>query len=247
MLPTLVYFHGGAGLFGSPDSLDPRHRAKLEGAGFTVISADYPKAIDRSLHDVLTAVAETVRREAAGSPTGTVVVMGHSFGGYLALWLAATHPSVARAVALAGYADLLATFYTEPSAHYLAAKDLTGFRADLVTVSSPPADKVDLYLYLRQTATWPDYVSKGDSGSLAALSPLHLPPRSTPVLLVHGEADTDVPYTTSVAYYQHIAAASPESRLILHPTGGHGLMFAMEQPEVAALWDEVVAFCKGEV
>ncbi|MCU0520980.1 MAG: alpha/beta fold hydrolase [Anaerolineae bacterium] len=247
MLPELVYFHGGAGLFGSPDDLDPRHRARLEGAGFAVISADYPKAIDRSLHEVLAAVAETVRRVASGSPTGTVVVMGHSFGGYLALWLAATQPSVARAVALAGYADLLAAFYTEPSAHYLAAKDLAGFRAELVTVDSPPADKYDLYLYLRQTATWPDYVSKGDPASLAALSPLLLPPRSTPVLLVHGEADGDVPCAASVAYYQHVSAASPESRLVLHPTGDHGLMFAMDQAEVAALWDEVVAFCKGDL
>ena len=100
MLPTLVYFHGGAGLFGSPDNLDPRHRALLEAAGFGVISADYPTAIGRTLHEVVAAVAETAEAAAAQSPTGSIVVMGHSFGGYLALWLAATQSFVARAVAL---------------------------------------------------------------------------------------------------------------------------------------------------
>ena len=246
MLPTLVYFHGGAGLFGSPDSFDPRHRALLEGAGFAVISADYPKAIGRTLHDVVASAAETVKRVAAVSPTGSVVVMGHSFGGYLTLWLAATQPNVARAVALAGYADLLAPFYTEPSAHYLAVKDLTGFRPESVNADSPSGEKFDLYLHLRQTATWPDYVSRGDPASLEAISPLRLPPPSTPILFVHGETDTDVPYTASVAYYEHIADASPESGLILHPTGGHGLMFDMDNPEVMAIWDKVLAFCAAD-
>ena len=242
MLPTLVYFHGGAGLFGSPDNLDQRHRALLEGAGFTVISADYPKAIGRPLDEVIASVTETARRAADESPSGSIVVMGHSFGGYLTLWLAATQPFVARAVAFAGYADLLAPFYIEPSAHYLAAKDLSGFRPELVTATSPPADKFDLYLYLRQTATWPDYVSRGDPASLAMLSPLHLPPAPTPVFLVHGEADTDVPYTASVAYQEHVAAVSPDSTLVLHPTGGHGLMFDMDNPEVAAIWDMVLGW-----
>jgi pimeloyl-ACP methyl ester carboxylesterase len=241
-LPLLVYLHGGAGIFGSPDNLDPRHRALLEARGFTVVSADYPKAVGTTIHVTLATLRETVSSLAAVSPTGTVVVIGHSFDGYLTLWLAATHPAVTRAVALAGYADLLAEWYTQPSEHYVQAKDLRGFRPESVTPDAPPGERYDLYLYLRQTGTWPDYVSGGDPCSLAALSPLRLPPPATSIFLVHGTADTDVPYTASEAYYAHIASRSPDSRLHLHPGGGHGLFWDMDDPAVAALWDEIVAF-----
>jgi pimeloyl-ACP methyl ester carboxylesterase len=240
--PTLIYLHGGAGIFGSPDSLDPWHRELLEGWGFAVTAPDYPKVIGRTIHDTLAALEQSVTATAAESATGTVVVMGHSFGGYLALWLAATHPAVTRAVALAGYADLLAEWYLSPSTTYLRAKDLSGFLPATVTEASSRAMKVDLYLYLRQTGTWPKYVSGGDLESLAAVSPLHLPPAAVPVFLAHGTADTDVPYSASVAYFEYIAPVSPHSRLHLIPDGEHSVYGEMDNPAVVALWQAVGDF-----
>jgi acetyl esterase/lipase len=243
---TIVYLYGGAGLFGSPADLDPRHRVLLEEAGFTVIVPDYPKAIATPLRHTVSTVAETVADIAASARGGRVIVMGHSFGGYLALWIAATQSTVIRAVAFAGYGDLLASWYTEPSAHYLGVKDLGDFDPASVTPAASSGERFDLYLSLRQTGTWSDYVSKGDLASLESLSPLRLPPSDVPVFLVHGTGDTDVPYTASVAYYERIVSDSPGSRLHLHPGGGHGFFSAMGDPAVVALWQEVIAFCKGE-
>jgi len=242
---TLVYFHGGAGLFGSPDYLDPHHRALLEGAGFTVVAPTYPKAIAAPIQHTLATVAATVATLAAEAPGGRVTVVGHSFGGYLTLWLAATQPTVARAVAFSGYGDLLGTWYTEPSEHYLGVKDLSHFEPASVTPASTFEERLDLYLYLRQTGTWPDYVSKGDPASLAALSPTRLLPPGVPVYLVHGTDDTDVPCSESTSYYAAISSASPDSRLYVHPGGGHSFFTEMDDPAVSALWRDVVAFCKG--
>jgi pimeloyl-ACP methyl ester carboxylesterase len=236
----LIYLHGGAGIFGSPQDLDPRHRALLEGRGFTVTALDYPKAIGRTIHATLDALRQAVTQLAVGE---TVVVMGHSFGGYLALWLAATHPAVARAVSLAGYADLLAGWYTLPSEHYLRVKDLSGFHPERVAPDSSRDMKVDLYLYLRQTGLWPHYVSGGDVESLAAISPVHLLPTAVPVFLAHGTADTDVPYSASVTHFHHIAPVSPDSRLHLIPGGDHGVYWNMDEPAVATLWEEIGHFC----
>jgi pimeloyl-ACP methyl ester carboxylesterase len=244
-LSTLVYLHGGAGIFGSPANLDARHRGLLEARGFTVVSADYPKVIGSSIHAMLAALEQTTTALAAESPTGRVVVMGHSFGGYLTLWLAATHPAVERAVALAGYGDLLAGWCREPSAHYLASKDLSGFLPHTVTPDASFEAKFDLYMYLRQTGSWPEFVSQGHVQSLAAISPLRLAVPPVPVFLAHGTADTDVPYTASVEYYDHIAATSTKSRLYLLPGGGHTSFWQMDDPEVAGLWEELATFCVG--
>jgi len=242
---TLVYFHGGAGLFGSPDNLDPRHRALLEDAGFRVVAPAYPKAIAAPIQHTLATVAEKVGALAEEAPSGRVIVMGHSFGGYLTLWLAATQPTVARAVAFSGYGDLLGSWYTEPSETYLSVKDLSHFEPASVTPASTFGERLDLYLYLRQTGTWPDYVSKGDLASLAALSPTRLSPPAVPVYLVHGTEDTDVPCSESTSYFAAISSASPDSRLYVHPGGGHSFFTEMDDPAVSALWQDVVAFCRG--
>ncbi|TVR51404.1 MAG: alpha/beta fold hydrolase [Spirochaetaceae bacterium] len=193
-LPALLYLHGGAGIFGTPDNLDARHRALLEARGFTVISVDYPKVIGSTIHATPAALERTVTALAAESPTGTVVVVGHSFGGYLTLWLAATHPAVARAVALAGYGDLLADWYLTPSAHYAATKELRGFRPEMVTPASSWDAKFDLYVYLRKTGGWPGYVSRADLDSLAAISPLrarHGQSKQTGIPLPVGQSSSE--------------------------------------------------------
>jgi acetyl esterase/lipase len=243
---TIVYLHGGAGLFGSPNNLDPRHRELLEAAGFTVVAPAYPKAVAVPIQRALATVAATVADCAADAIGGQVIVMGHSFGGYLTLWLAATQTTVARAVAFAGYGDLLGAWYTEPSEHYLRVKDLSGFDPGSVTPASTVSERIDLYLYLRQTGTWPSYVSKGDPASLIAISPLRLPPPEIPIYLLHGTDDTDVPSSESAAYYEAISAASPRSKLYLHPGGGHGFFTEMEDVTVSAIWQDVIAFCKGD-
>src|ERR1700721_3161310 len=47
-------------------------------------------------------VARTLRTPGPGSPEGPVVVLGHSFGGRVAVHLAASHPELVRSLVLTG-------------------------------------------------------------------------------------------------------------------------------------------------
>ena len=104
--PLLVLIHGG---FWRPgyDRIHIRPLAgALRGAGRTVVSVEYrrePGDPDASTADVRAALVV-----AAGVAAGPVVVVGHSAGGHLALWAAATAPApgLVGTVALAPVADL---------------------------------------------------------------------------------------------------------------------------------------------
>src|SRR5689334_1945295 len=104
--PLLVLIHGG---FWRPgyDRIHLRPLAgALRGAGRTVVSVEYrrePGDPDASTADVRAALVV-----AAAVAAGPVVVVGHSAGGHLALWAAATAPApgLVGTVALAPVADL---------------------------------------------------------------------------------------------------------------------------------------------
>lgn len=101
----------------------PQARA-LADLGHVVVTPEYRRVPEslaaRALHprsggggwpttgeDVRDALEETPSvLAAAGVPGGPVTVVGHSAGGHLALWLAATGAAVARTVALAPVCDL---------------------------------------------------------------------------------------------------------------------------------------------
>ena len=107
--PLLVVLHGG---FWRP-AYDRTHlrpmAAALRSAGWTVVTPEYrrlpgdPDASTADVREALTALPGQV-----GGHDGTVVLAGHSAGGHLALWAAATCPpsQLLRTVALAPVADL---------------------------------------------------------------------------------------------------------------------------------------------
>ena len=61
-----------------------------------------------------------------------------------------------------------------------------------------------------------------------AASPIaHVSASSPPVLLLHGDADTEVPFQQSVAMEAALRAANVPTKLIRVPGGGHGADFAV--------------------
>lgn len=67
---------------------------------------------------------------------------------------------------------------------------------------------------------------RGDrfGGESAAFSPLqHLDAKMPPVLLIHGDADTVVPYRHAVALHAALVAAGNECEFVTAPKGRHGL------------------------
>lgn len=154
----------------------------------------------------------------------TVVTLGHSAGGHLALWVAARHKipagnplhresplPVKAAVSLAGVCDLRKSEELKLGAGAAAA-----------LVGGSPQEVPDRY---------------------AVASPAELLPFGVPQVLVHGTNDTAVPFALSEAYQALAASKGDSARLVTLPNAEH---FGLTQP-LSHEWprvSEAVASCK---
>ncbi len=59
----------------------------------------------------------------------------------------------------------------------------------------------------------------------------HISSDDAPILLVHGDADTDVPFRLSERFYKRLTEASVVSRFIRVPDGQHAFQFFDKRPE----------------
>ncbi len=132
------------------------------------------------------AVRDGVRAALDAAGPRPVIVIGHSAGGQLALWVAGECP-VTAVVSLAGVCDLEAAV----EAH-LGAGAVTDF------LGADPGDA----LY-------------------AAASPIRRLPLGVPSLLIHGDADLNVPVTQSRSYHAAALAAGDPCELVELPGAEH--------------------------
>jgi len=141
---------------------------------------------------------------------GRLGAQGWSYGGYLALVALTRWPELfAAGATLAGMSDLR-TFFAGTEP-WMAAASVTEY-------GDPVADR-DL---------------------LAAISPLTAVERlRAPVLLAHGDRDTNVPVLESVQMHQELQALGATSDLLLLPGEGHTIVgrdHVVELTERAAAW-----------
>jgi dipeptidyl aminopeptidase/acylaminoacyl peptidase len=176
-----------------------------------------------------------VRGEGArrfGLDGARVGVVGHSAGGYLTLMVGVhVRPSPRALVAFYGYGDVAASWYSRPDPFYCqepavseaAARAVVGDRA----VSEGAPERSRFYLYCRQRGLWPREVVGLDPDREPGAFDPYCPARTVgadfpPTLLLHGTADTDVPYEQSVEMAAALARADVPHELITIPDGGHG-------------------------
>ena len=166
--PLLILVHGG---FWRPH-IDRKHTgpmaAALATAGWTIASLEYsrvPGAPDLTVQD-LTLALRTLPARLAGHD-GRMIVVGHSAGGHLALWLAVQRPHAALCgvLALAPAADLQLAHELDlgngAAAAFLGAAPLT--RQDLDPTRMPSPQLATTILHGTADAVVPPSLSRAYS------------------------------------------------------------------------------------
>jgi acetyl esterase/lipase len=165
-------------------------------------------------------------------------------------------PKPLALVSYYGYGDVDGDWYTQPSEHYRTVVPLSswseafeGIRDDVVT--SPPNEAQAVarrryYHYLRQNGLWTREVTGFDPvpgrARLDALCPVrNVTAEYPPTLLIHGTADTDVPYELSVNMAAALKEHGVAHELVTVEGAEHGLA-DVEQSLVEAAHARAAAF-----
>jgi len=258
--PLLVYIHGGGLIWGSKEDLnDEQLRLYIE-AGYNVFSIDYRLAPETKLPEIALDLADCMNwifqdgtSEMDFNPE-KVAVIGSSAGGYLSL-LSGTFPVKPKAiVSFYGYGNILGGWYRMPSRYFnkdtKVPENLARQLIGKEPISAAPIEKrYGIYLFCRQQGKWLDYVTGMnpimEMDQLKQYCPVDMAtPDYPPTLLLHGDADDDVPYDESVKMDKRLQELGVESKLITIPDGLHQFDLEMEKPLVQEAFNEVFDFLK---
>lgn len=217
--PIVVWIHGGGfhsgDRVGLPETLSPGSIfGALTSAGFACASIDYRLApaapMPTPMDDVRAAVRFLVERAPRyGYDADRLGVWGESAGGLLALLAGLTMPEVKAVVAWYPVTDLLAFAPTDPAEMEQESK-LFGMRM------------------------------KDARGPAIAASPItHVHAGAPPCLLVHGDADGEVPVSQSLRMHELLLDVGVDSTLRLVPGADHCFQ---RYPDVPGLLKESVDY-----
>jgi acetyl esterase/lipase len=261
--PVVLWLHGGALIFGSRKDMTAAYVEAWLQRSYVVVSIDYRLAPETKLPDLFTDIDEAYRwirgPLAAQRPLdpSRIALVGQSAGGYLSLLAACRLTPRPRAVvSLYGYGDVGAAWYTEPDPFYCQQPLVSYDQARALVGSDPIADsrndnRYQFYLHCRQHGTWPrEVVGVRAEGPRAELEPwcpaLQFDDDTPPVLLVHGDQDTDVPVEQSVSVAESLSRAGVRHRLILVHGGPHGLDMDGNSVTSASVVGSVVRYLEVE-
>lgn len=262
--PVVLWVHGGALIMGDRGGTDRVLRQKLPSAGYVLVSIDYRLAPETKLAAILEDLDSAYAWIRAEGPKlfhadpNRIAVMGGSAGGYLSLVAGYREKPAPKAiVSFWGYGDIAGDWYTKPDAFYSkqpAVPKEEAFASVGKTPLSEPARtqrRDRFYLYCRQNGLWTREVSGHDPEKEPKLVEAFCPIRNVtasfpPTLLIHGTADTDVPYAQSANMDQELTRHGIKHEFITMKDMGHG--FGGYNPTlVNKTHDRVMEFLKEHV
>jgi acetyl esterase/lipase len=239
--PIVVWIHGGALIGGGRGAMQPVVREMLMEKGFAQVSIDYRLAPETKLPDIIDDVREAFRSICEALPRqcnldpSRVGVIGGSAGGYLTQMTgSAVAPRPKALVSLYGYGDLVGPWYSVPDPFYCQLPRVSEEEARGVVGTEPVSetyrggpDRFRFYLWCRQTGNWPKEILGIDPKTNDAAFAPYCPERNVtraypPTLLLHGNADTDVPYQRSVDMAKKLSETGVEHDFITIDGGPHG-------------------------
>jgi acetyl esterase/lipase len=243
--PAIAWFHGGALIVGGRDSIQRQLLPFCRQEGYALVSFDYRLAPEAKLPAIVEDVEDAMRWLHEQGPKELhidperVVVAGGSAGGYITLLTGyRVNPRPKALVSYWGYGDINGDWYTKPSEHYrkerLVSREkaygCVGHGILTHTEGDQGRERFPYYLYLRQNGLWTTEVSGLDPTTKEGRKKLepYCPVRNVsanypPTLLIHGTADTDVPYEQSVEMEKALTRQKIPHELITVPDGSHTL------------------------
>jgi acetyl esterase/lipase len=256
--PVIVWLHGGALIMGHRSQLSADEAAAWTRAGYAVVAVDYRLAPETKLPgimDDLRAAFSWVRGQGPalfGADPARVAALGASAGGYLALMAGfCTDPRPRALVAISGYGDVTADWYSRPDPFYCRQPLVTEQQARAAVGSAETVGELDwgrgaFYLWCRQQGRWPTEVGGHDPDSerdwFARYCPVrHVTADFPPTILVHGDADTDVPCEQSALMAEALARAGVTHEFIAIPGGEH-CSLGRDRAEKARTRARILAF-----
>ena len=212
--PFIVWIHGGAFIWGSRNSLPKEQLELYLHAGYSVVSIDYRLAPETKLHEIVEDIKDAIiwaqnNGAQLRIDPKRVFVIGHSAGGYLALMSGAILTTPPRAiVSFYGYGDIESEWCNQPDSFYIhlgvvpQEKAYQSIHSSVITQASNE-ERFDFYVYCRQQGIWTNIVSGHDPAKEPEYFDRYCPIKNIhsnfpPVLLIHGDKDTDVPFQQSV-------------------------------------------------
>jgi acetyl esterase/lipase len=262
--PAVVWIHGGALISGGRRSVPPQLRERLLGFGFAIVSIDYRLAPETRLPGIIDDLRDAFRwvhdegPRRCGIDPERIAAAGGSAGGYLTLMSGfAVTPRPRALASFWGYGELTTPWYAEPSEFYRRQPLVSKEEAQAAVGSAPVADAAPgntrgrFYLYTRQQGIWPNQVTGHDARKESKWFDPYCPIRNVtaqypPAILVHGTADTDVPYDESRNMAARLERAGVEHEFITIEGAGHGLSGAAPQ-EVEKAYARAAAFLRAHL
>ena len=264
-LPVVMWIHGGALIGGHRGNLRDIQMKRYVESGFAVVSIDYRLAPEVKAPVILEDVRDAYRWIRKDGPKlfhadpKRIAVVGHSAGGYLTLTCGhRLDPRPRALVSFYGYGDIAADWYAKPDPFYLKQKLVPKEEAYAAVGGAPisgatgPTERGRFYLYCRQQGLWPKEVAGLDPATQNREFDPYSPARNVtkkfpPTMLLHGDADTDVPFAQSEQMDAELTKHGVEHEFIRIPNGPHGFDGRMQDPQVAATFERAVAFLKAHL
>ncbi|MEM8897994.1 MAG: alpha/beta hydrolase [Bacteroidota bacterium] len=260
--PVIIWIHPGALLFGSKDNLPEEQMKFYLSKGFSVVSIDHRLAPASSVEEILTDVIDAatwIRTEGEDLlkvDPERMYMVGHSAGAYLALLAANTMEEPPQAViSFYGYGDILDDWAHTPDKHYsqmeaVNAEEVASSLDTSTRTSASVEERFSYYIYTRQKGIWASTVSQLNREKhveeLTSLSPsLDMRKDFPPTLLIHGDKDTDVPFSESQKLVQTLSQNKTPHKLI--EMKGYGHVFdifegGLGNVEIAEVFDQIDTF-----
>jgi dipeptidyl aminopeptidase/acylaminoacyl peptidase len=187
-----------------------------------------------------------------------LVVAGASAGGYLTLMTGfCVKPRPQALISVSGYGGIVGPWYSRPSPFYLqqarVSKEEAYASVGTSAVSEPPAknQRGRFYLYCRQNGIWPKEVAGHDPDTEPQWFKRYCPVENVsakypPAVLIHGTADTDVPYEESDHMDKALTRFQVEHKFITVSGGGH-VLSGVAPSERTRIYEAALAFVKEHV